>query len=335
LRRKIPKLPAPPLTQQPTRLLPPAQPPATNTTSVLLGGVGPFDLDSRSGLRAAVAARAVGGEIVTFTSNVGGLAAAANMALQLRRHGILQHMVLADAASTCAAGLARWAWLGCGWSSGLPGFEAAYAHGVGGETAHLWSLWSAKWLLVARLTELRVNVLALDTDMLLQADPYPLLRAPPISAFHMVIVPEGSRVNLGFIYVRGRACARAGGVASVLWDVVRRLRLFTEDWPLLSRNGRSTSTYGLCTPARHAPHATRRTPRATRHAPRAHTPTRALGTPHLSHTSLAQGTRGSSPTPSSPLCAEPLSTPTPTCNRHTPKCGRHCAGRPSSTPSPT
>lgn len=238
--------PAPLPVPAPSVSLPPPPPAAAAVNAtIMLGGIGPFDLDSRDGLRAAVAARSVRSEIVTFTSNVGGLAAAANMALQLRRHRILHHMVLADARSTCITGSARWPWLGCGWSSGLPGFEAAYANGVGGATAHLWSLWSAKWLLVARLTELRINVLALDTDMMLQANPYPLLTSAPIDKFQMIIVPEGSRVNLGFIYVRGNACHPAGGVASVLWDVVRRLRLFTEDYPLLSRKGKQTSTYGL------------------------------------------------------------------------------------------
>ena len=159
-------------------------------------------------MRASIAARAVRNEIVTFTSNEKGLPAAANMALQLQRLGIMQHLVLAEARSTCIAGYARWPWLGCGWSRGLDGFEVKYADGYGGSTAKLWSLWSAKWLLVARLVELKVNVLALDTDMMLQADPYTLLHAPPISTFPMVIVPEGSRVNLGFIYVRGEQCKR-------------------------------------------------------------------------------------------------------------------------------
>ena len=140
-----------------------APPPATSQSSV-----GPFNLDRRSGLRAAVKARAVRREIVTFTSDTRGLPAAANMALQLSALGITQHMVLADARKTCVTGQTRWAWLGCGWSAGLPGFEERYARGLGGETTQLWSLWSAKWLLVARLVELRVNVLALDTDMMLQ-----------------------------------------------------------------------------------------------------------------------------------------------------------------------
>ena len=165
-----------------------------------LNVVGPFNLDSRQGLRAAVAARAVRGEIATWSSDQRGLPAAANMALQLQRFGLSQHVVLADAEATCVTGQSHWPWLGCGWSSGLPGFEEKYAAGHGGETAKLWSLWSAKWLLVARLVELRVNVLALDTDMMLQADPYPLLHSEPISRFEIVIVPEGSRVNLGFLY---------------------------------------------------------------------------------------------------------------------------------------
>jgi len=207
--------------------------------------VGPFNLDRRRGLRAAVAARAVHGELVIFTSNVNGLSAAANMALQLQKLGLPQHLVLADERQTCTAAHARWNWLGCGWSGGLPGFEEKYAAGWGGETARLWSLWSAKWVLLARLVELRVNVLALDTDMMLIADPYPLLHTPPISHFKLVIVPEGSRVNLGFIYARGKSVQPAGGVMSVLWDVVRRLRLFTEDWPLLGRTGSKTSTAGL------------------------------------------------------------------------------------------
>ena len=131
-----------------------------------------------------------------------------------------------------------------GWAARLRGQVRARLS-ASRDVARLWSLWSAKWLLVARLVELRVNVLALDTDMMLQSDPYPVLTSPPVSRFEMVIVPEGSRVNLGFLYVRGKQCAPAGGVASVLWDVVRRLRLFTEDWPLLDRRGRHSSTAGL------------------------------------------------------------------------------------------
>ena len=214
---------------------------AAQTASWSMGSVGPFDLDTRHGLRSAVAARAPHGEIATFTSNVKGLEAAANMALQLRRLRIEHHMVLADAEGTCLQGQARWAWLGCGWSVGLPGFEAKYARGsqASRDVARLWSLWSAKWLLVARLVELRVNVLALDTDMMLQSDPYPVLTSPPVSRFEMVIVPEGSRVNLGFLYVRGQCAPPAEAVAVGCCSPASALH---RGLPLLDRRGRHSST---------------------------------------------------------------------------------------------
>ena len=51
---------------------------------------------------------------------------------------------------------------------------------------------------------------------------------------------QGNRVNLGFMYVRGAAAVPGGGVSSVLWDMVRRLRLFTED-EVEPRHGRDTA----------------------------------------------------------------------------------------------
>ena len=173
------------------------------------GTTGPFDLDRRRGLRAAVAARAHGGELVLFTSNAFGIPSAVNMALQLRRLSIEHHLVLADARETCSTAQRTWAWLGCGWSHGMRGFTKRYGES---KQVILWELWSAKWLTVARLAELKVNVLALDTDMMLLDDPYPLLRSEPIRGFQLVLPPEGSRVNLGFLYVRGASMRARGGV---------------------------------------------------------------------------------------------------------------------------
>ena len=134
------------------------------------GTAGPFDLDRRRGLRAAVAARAHGDELVLFTSNAFGIPSAVNMALQLRRLSIEHHLVLADTRETCSTAQRTWPWLGCGWSHGMGGFTKRYGDS---KQVVLWELWSAKWLTVARLAELRVNVLALDTDMMLLDDPPP------------------------------------------------------------------------------------------------------------------------------------------------------------------
>jgi len=101
--------------------------------------VGPFDLDSLDGLRRAVRGRASGAEneLVLFTSNEYGLPAAANLALQLHRLGIYHHLVLAESRRTCEVAQARWAWMGCGWSVGLPGFVERY-----GDTPRV-RLWGA------------------------------------------------------------------------------------------------------------------------------------------------------------------------------------------------
>ncbi|KAL3914086.1 MAG: hypothetical protein SGPRY_007747, partial [Prymnesium sp.] len=74
----------------------------------------------------------------------------------------------------------------------------------------------------------QVNVLALDTDMLVLSNPYPLLHSPPLLNYTLILPAESSRVNLGVMYVRGSLCEARGGTASVFWDVVRRLRLFVE-----------------------------------------------------------------------------------------------------------
>ena len=191
----------------------------------------PFDLDSKVGLRDAIASVASGddSELVLLTSDGKGIRAAVNMALQLRRINIRHHLVLMGHRSDCERAQRGWPWLNCGWSHGLVGFDR-YQYGTSMTAAgvRLWALWSAKWLILARLIELRVNVLALDTDMLLLADPYPTLQSEPLSSYTLILPAEGTRVNLGAMYVRGSRCAHHGGTASVFWDVVRRLRLFVE-----------------------------------------------------------------------------------------------------------
>ena len=163
---------------------------------------GPFDLDEEEGLRAAV--DAVGSELVLLTTNAGGLTSAVNMALQLRRVGLTAVLVLADRRSTCTTAHASWPWLRCGWSMGLGTFERYRAAPmVSREERLLWALWSAKWLTCARLVDLRVTVLALDSDAFVLTNPFALLNAPPLSHYAMVVPAEGARVNIGFLYVRG------------------------------------------------------------------------------------------------------------------------------------
>ena len=79
-----------------------------------------------------------------------------------------------------------------------------------------------------------------------------------------MLPPEGSRVNLGFLYVRGASMGARGGVVSLLYDVVRRIRLFVEDWTLLNHKGQphllglwdqvSSSSSGSSSSSRGQPH---------------------------------------------------------------------------------
>ena len=198
----------------------------SHSASVSATTPGPFDLDEDKGLRAAV--DAVGSELVLLTTNAGGVTSAVNMALQLRRVGLTAVLVLADRRSTCTSAHASWPWLRCGWSKGLGTFERYRdAPMVSREERLLWALWSAKWLTTARLVDMRVTVLALDSDAFILTNPFALLNAPPLSHYAMVVPAEGARVNIGFLYVRGASVSPGGGASSVLWDVVRRLRIFT------------------------------------------------------------------------------------------------------------
>ena len=197
----------------------------------------PLTLDTADGLDAA-ASLAVRRELILTTSDTNGLASAFNLAWQLERLELEGRLLLlADKLETCVEA-SKSSLLPCGWSVGIPGFERYESTGV----VKLWTLWSAKWLVLARLVERRINVLMLDTDMMMLADPYPLLLTPPLRRFALILPPEGARVNVGFLYARGAAAV--GGLSSMLWDMVRRLRLFVEAMTLRDREGRP-SVQGL------------------------------------------------------------------------------------------
>ena len=218
--------PVPPRDPQDPIFLDPPPPPPQPT--------GPLNLDSLLDLRAAVKL-AEGRELILTTSDWHGIGSAVNLARQLGRFSLERRLLLlADVQSTCVRGRASWPWLACGFSRGIPGFEARY-RSLGMPLVEMWNLWSAKWLVLARLVELGVNVMMMDSDILVLADPYTQLLSAPLSHFALVLPPEGARVNVGYVYARGATAT--GGLHSLLWDVVRRLRLFIEQTTLRDRLG--------------------------------------------------------------------------------------------------
>ena len=158
-------------------------------------------MDTTHGMRAA-AAVADDGELILTTSDWNGVRSAVNLERQLAVLSLDRRLLLlADQRRTCERASLTWPWLACGFSAGIPGFSRYASTGV----VEMWSLWSAKWLVLARLIEHRLNVLMIDSDMIIMASPYPVLHRPPLSRLALILPPEGNRVNVGFVYARGRA----------------------------------------------------------------------------------------------------------------------------------
>ena len=213
-----------------------------------------FDLDDAVQLAGAVHASQRQREIILLTSDRDGVEAACYLRRQLRSLGLLHQLLLTDSRATCASA----PHFVCGFSTAFDdGLIRRYGLRFAGTT---WVLWLRKWLVMERLVLQGMNVLALDSDCLLLASPYPILHAAPMRNFSLVIAPEATRVNLGFVYVRGEMAAPGGGTRALLRELTSRVRLFIEG---RDRNGRQLFDEGgerngreLCvlrSPRRHVP----------------------------------------------------------------------------------
>ena len=185
-----------------------------------------FNLDDGASLLAAARLASRQDELILMTSDRNGLGAASNLARQLDGLGLRHHLLLADVSATCAQAT-QFSLRTCGFTTA---FAAGVARRYGAKIPRsTWMLWLRKWLVLERLVRLAaLNVLALDSDALVLSSPYPTLRSAALRGFCVVIAPEASRVNLGFVYVRGGAAALGGGTQSMMRDLIGRLRLFLE-----------------------------------------------------------------------------------------------------------
>ena len=207
-----------------------------------------MDLDTRAG-RTTAAHHASEGDrrqLVLLTTNgaAASVAQAAGVAWQLHGLGLGQlTLVLVDSNATCTQLGTAWRRVGllaggadvpgCGWSAAFVGRLEKY-YGRRSRPTRLWALWSAKWLLMLRLARAPprgcgLDVLALDNDVMVLADPLALLGSPPLRSYSLVVAPEAARVNLGVVFVRGESEAQNGSVTggvAVLHELVRRLRYF-------------------------------------------------------------------------------------------------------------
>ena len=138
--------------------------------------LGPYygDLEDKGELERAVRLTAASGELVLLHGNENRLRMLINLVAELNSHGIFHALLLGFSQSLCAVLRVRGA-IGCAHSSYL------YTGALAGR-ARTWGLqdryiaWLQKFHYMRLLLEMRINVLALDSDVVLFADPYPHLR---------------------------------------------------------------------------------------------------------------------------------------------------------------
>lgn len=181
------------------------------------------DLEAPGELERAVAMRSYNGELVLTYANEAGTAWAANLIFSLRDIGIDHTMVILMGKEHCDAMATSRHHISCGWSSwDMEGCKAD--DGPVPKWAFIERLWFIRHHYLARLVRLRVNVMALDGDMIVHGDPYAVLHSVPLGKHNMVITSDGafaaSEVNNGFLYLRN--CSPGGQVERVLREVIMR-----------------------------------------------------------------------------------------------------------------
>ena len=138
--------------------------------------LGPYygDLEGPGELERAVRLVSSDGELVLLHGNEFRLRMLVNLVAELNSHGLYNALLLGFTSALCDGLRVRGA-IGCAHSSYM--YTGALA-----ERAQAWGLrpnyraWLQKFHYMRRFLEMRVNVLALDSDVILLANPYPPLR---------------------------------------------------------------------------------------------------------------------------------------------------------------
>lgn len=236
----------------------PPSPPCAASGLCSLGRVRAWhgDLSRSPSFREALRARAFKKEVVLLCTEGRSLDFTLQPLAQLARLGMAHALLLADTRETCER--AREAVerfndrsggrsaqqqqrrqqrlsLGCGW----------YGEGESSDNALLlppriqgaFRLWALRLRTALRAVRLRYNVLVLDADTVLFADPYPYLKHPALlGKYHWVSQPEsaggdaeggGGFLNGGVYYVQN--AAPSGAAAFLLYEATRRMLRWDDD----------------------------------------------------------------------------------------------------------
>lgn len=161
------------------------------------------DLSDDRVLRKAARDHSRDGDIIVLLLNAGMAALGYNFVSQLRKLGLMQHILLAPAEAECAALASLWHAFAenappCGWAQALMAHAGWRNFGVNASTDVL-ALYASRWYVSARLADLGYSVLILDVDAALHFDPLKLLRSRPLADSDVVITDQGrgSGINCG------------------------------------------------------------------------------------------------------------------------------------------
>ena len=197
------------------------------------------DISSANLFERVATARAARNELVLLTSDLKQLAMTLNLVAQLNELGIGHHLLLGRDEATCDA-LHRRGRVACVWSSYLMHNQTRSREGVEPSLPYprkyvkpVELMWLQRHHYLGRAIAAGLNVLLLDSDVLLARDPYQYLKSPPFSGFQAIALSDSTgsakplHLNGGVWYIQN---ASADGPLRALFsrfdEHVRRLLNF-------------------------------------------------------------------------------------------------------------
>ena len=184
------------------------------------------DLESPGVLAAAARQIAWRGEVILACGDGTDYASPTALNVVLQFYALKLHHVLyvSDSAASCAALRRAVPSLACMWSSLInaskPAHESVCVKKYWDKRFYFYNL--RKHYLMRLTSELGLNVLQTDTDVVWFTDPYPALYSYPLAQQALVVQKDMPLANAGVIYARAGA---GSGSAWVLQELQARVRL--------------------------------------------------------------------------------------------------------------
>ena len=194
---------------------------------------GPYygDLEAPGEFRRMINTVSVGGEIVLLHGDFHRLRMLVNLIANLNAHAIDNILLLGFNEATCTQ-LGRRRLIGCAHSSFLWDVDAAGEAGDLARRRAQWTLapryvaWIQKFHYMRLLLEARVNILALDSDVVATGNPYPHLKGP-FAKFQFITAFDTkggfANINVGVVYTQNASIG--GSIHGLFVEFERRVAL--------------------------------------------------------------------------------------------------------------